>query len=635
MLMNRTSRHFGGTLGRTLFPELEEELRNAAKVKHIEPIIVVLGNPPYEGYSSAETMEERQMLAPWIEPLWPQWGLRKHRLNDLYVRFWRIAIERIVNLSGRGVVSFITNRKWLGGRSYPAMRQAIVEAFERIRVDDLHGAADDATHPGDQSIFTTSVASGITRGTAIVTAVRTQRREPGVASIDVRRREYRGSADAKREELVRLADSPDDSYQAINVSRDSWWRFTADREGDDPPVDDYLTFFRSGVQPVRDEAVLAFDSDELQRRMTDYFDNSLSTPDLISRHPGFGVTRARYNPARTRQKLLIDSHYRNELVVPFLYRPFDVRWMYWEPQHKLLNEPRRELIAYWTNVPRQRCLVLPQTPRRKGAVRPVVSSAVASFAAAEPDARLFPLYRPVHLLAQHGAGEFQLSGAPEVGIASTLVAPEWAEVARSILDLEDDIAGGEAIFYALITVMNAPAWIDSQPVDLDDFPQVPLPADRAALAQAVDVGRQLADLYDPMIGVQGVTTGRIQPQLTELAIPDSAGDLASLEYGSLGRSGGRRVGNDILWSEAAGWRNVPESLWTFAVCGFPVLSKWLSYRVTTGLTASNRNQFMLLVRRLAAIREFEPACNSVYRAAQTAPLNVNIKPSSSIGAGTL
>lgn len=85
----------------TLFPELEEELQDSSRVKRHEPVLVVLGNPPYQGLSSAETEEEKRMLAPWVDPLWPAWGLRKHRLNDLYVRFWRIAIERIASLTGR------------------------------------------------------------------------------------------------------------------------------------------------------------------------------------------------------------------------------------------------------------------------------------------------------------------------------------------------------------------------------------------------------------------------------------------------------------------------------------------------------------------------------------------------------
>ena len=130
-------------------PGMEEELRDSLRVKTTEKVLVVLGNPPYEGYSAAERDEERNLLDIWIAPLWPVYGLRKHRMGDLYVRFWRIAVKKIAELTGRGIISYITNRKWLGGRSYPAMRETIVQEFPQIVVDDLHGDVHDTTHPGD------------------------------------------------------------------------------------------------------------------------------------------------------------------------------------------------------------------------------------------------------------------------------------------------------------------------------------------------------------------------------------------------------------------------------------------------------------------------------------------------------
>ena len=65
--------------GHTLFPELEAELRDAAVAKHHDPILAVIGYPPYEGYSMADNDEERALLADWITPLWPMWGIRETR----------------------------------------------------------------------------------------------------------------------------------------------------------------------------------------------------------------------------------------------------------------------------------------------------------------------------------------------------------------------------------------------------------------------------------------------------------------------------------------------------------------------------------------------------------------------------
>lgn len=607
-------------IGEILFPELEEELRSAEAVKHHDPVLVVLGNPPYEGYSTAETEEERRLLAPWIEPLWPQWQVRKHRLNDLYVRFWRIAIERIATLTGRGVVSFITNRKWLAGRSYPAMREAVVTSFQHVRVDDLHGATDDVTHPGDQSIFSTAVAAGIKRGTAIVTAVRTATPPSGHAA-DVATRDHWGSAAAKR---TALTTAPlDAGFQPVAVSRQAWWRLTTTVAGGDAPVDDYLTFYRSGIQPVRDAAVLDVDEAVLRARMQDYFDPGLTLDQLVARHPGFGATRAGYDPAQTRRRLLEGSSYRPERVVRVLYRPFDVRWLYWEPHAKLLNRPRPELIPFWANVPHQRCLVLPQTARRAGALRPVVSRVPGYNEAAEPNARLFPLYQPPSLLLGEEAGELALdvSAVRGDGVGGgTLVAGPWCAAARSALGVSDDTVAGEAVFHALVAVMHSPAWLARQPTELDDFPEVPLPGDPTALAAAVDVGRRIADLTDPTVPVLGVTTGQLQPGLAGLAVPDTVAGTVTLSYGTFGKRGGKRAGQDVLWTDGRGWHNVPQNVWTYAACGFPVLPKWLSYRVSGGLRANDRQEFMLLARRIAALVALQPMCDDAYAAAVVAPL---------------
>jgi SAM-dependent methyltransferase len=308
--------------GQTLFPELEAELRDAAVAKHHDPILAIIGNPPYEGYSTADNDEERALLTAWIAPLWPVWKIRKHRLNDLYVRFWRMAVNRIVAMTGRGVISFISNRKWLGGRSYPAMRETIVTDFQDVYVDDLHGGVDDRTYPGDQSIFTTAIASGITRATTIVTAVRTDVPSPDTIA-QVRRRDLRGSAAGKRNMLTEFrGDHIDDGMTDLTVSRESRWRFVEDAAGDYPPLDDYLPFYVSGVQPVRDEAVLADDRAILKERMTAYFDASIPWQKIAERYPGFAVERARYNGPTVRSKLLASSGFREARLVRFLYPDF-------------------------------------------------------------------------------------------------------------------------------------------------------------------------------------------------------------------------------------------------------------------------------------------------------------------------
>ena len=60
-------------------------------------------------------------------------------LNDLYVRFFRMAERRIAEKTGRGIVCFISNYSWLDGLSFTGMRERYLEAFDAIRIDCLNG----------------------------------------------------------------------------------------------------------------------------------------------------------------------------------------------------------------------------------------------------------------------------------------------------------------------------------------------------------------------------------------------------------------------------------------------------------------------------------------------------------------
>jgi hypothetical protein len=56
-----------------------------------------------------------------------QFGVRKQLLDDLYVRFIRLAEERIGEAAEHGIVSYISNSSYLTGRSHP---EVPIERFQ-------------------------------------------------------------------------------------------------------------------------------------------------------------------------------------------------------------------------------------------------------------------------------------------------------------------------------------------------------------------------------------------------------------------------------------------------------------------------------------------------------------------------
>ena len=120
------------------FPELEEERDRAERVKQEAPILVILGNPPYNGFAGMAVDEERELSEAYRTTK----RVRRPEgqgLNDLYVRFFRMAERRIAEKTGRGVVCFISNYSWLDGLSFTGMRERYLGAFDTIRIDCLNG----------------------------------------------------------------------------------------------------------------------------------------------------------------------------------------------------------------------------------------------------------------------------------------------------------------------------------------------------------------------------------------------------------------------------------------------------------------------------------------------------------------
>ena len=188
--------------------ELQEERDAAEHVKQQSKILVVLGNPPYNAYAGVSPQEEQGLVEPYKKHLNKSlneggWGIKKFNLDDLYVRFFRLAEGRIAEMSGMGVVSFISNFSYLSDPSFVVMRQRFLSEFDKFWFDCMNGDSRETgklTPEGepDPSIFSTEYnREGIRVGTAVCVIVRKSKRQ---RKPTVQFRNYWGTA--KRESLL-------------------------------------------------------------------------------------------------------------------------------------------------------------------------------------------------------------------------------------------------------------------------------------------------------------------------------------------------------------------------------------------------------------------------------------------------
>ena len=120
---------------------LSEESHLAGKVKKEQPILVILGNPPYS-YHSLNVGEwiSREIKAYYHLDGKPLKEKNPKGLQDDYVKFIRFAQWKIDN-AGEGVLGFITNHSYLDNLTFRGMRQSLMKSFNEIYILDLHGSS--------------------------------------------------------------------------------------------------------------------------------------------------------------------------------------------------------------------------------------------------------------------------------------------------------------------------------------------------------------------------------------------------------------------------------------------------------------------------------------------------------------
>ena len=202
------------------FPELEEERDRAERVKQETPVLVILGNPPYNGFAGMAVDEERGLSEAYRTTK----QVRRPEgqgLNDLYVRFFRMAERRIAEKTGQGVVCFISNYSWLDGLSFTGMRERYLEAFDTVRIDNLHGdrIISEYTPTGrtSETIFALQGQSpGIKVGTSITLLSKTP--ATSLAGNRVLYRDFhQAGAEERRHALLDSLDAPaiDTGYSTL------------------------------------------------------------------------------------------------------------------------------------------------------------------------------------------------------------------------------------------------------------------------------------------------------------------------------------------------------------------------------------------------------------------------------------
>ena len=141
------------------YKEIAEQHKRALHVKATVPVIVCLGNPPYDRHEAADENNKARtggwvrwgddgegtdaILKDFLDPaVKAGHGVHVHNLYNLYVYFWRWALWKVFEhktAAGPGVVSYISASSYLDGDAFCGMREHMRRLCDKIWIIDLGG----------------------------------------------------------------------------------------------------------------------------------------------------------------------------------------------------------------------------------------------------------------------------------------------------------------------------------------------------------------------------------------------------------------------------------------------------------------------------------------------------------------
>ena len=280
---------------------IAEQHAKALKVKSNVPIIVCLGNPPYDRHEAA-TLDNKARTGGWV-----RWGDTEKRadailrdfldpavaaghgvhvknLYNLYVYFWRWALWKVfeqsstgvspVNhgrdghaTSGPGVVSFISASSYLDGDAFCGMREHLRRECDEVWILDLGGEGRGTRKSDNIFAIQTPVAIAVAvRGSTGVPPVKNHGRDGHATPAKVHYARIEGERDAKLATLDGIA-----AFKIVNWQEcpDDWQApFRPAGKGDYfawPLLTDLMPWQHSGAQFKRTWPICA-DKETLKLR---------------------------------------------------------------------------------------------------------------------------------------------------------------------------------------------------------------------------------------------------------------------------------------------------------------------------------------------------------------------------------
>ena len=325
----------------TLFASwLSQEANEANYIKRDTPVMVVMGNPPYSGHSSNKGEWIEKLLEDYkqepgggkLQEKNPKW------LNDDYVKFIRYG-QHFVEKNGEGVLAFINNHSFLDNPTFRGMRWNLLSTFDKIYIIDLHGNSKkkEACPDGsaDKNVF------DIQQGVSINLFVKTRNKKKDELA-EVQHYDLYGERAFKYDFLWKNTLGTI-GFKSLALSSPQYLFIQKDSKGlkrysEGFAVHELYPVNSVGIVTARDQFVTDSCKANLERRIQDFF--ASEKEELIKKYELKENSSWKINKVQ-----LLATGYASEFIQVISYRPFDKRFLYYDPL--FIERSRKEVMTHF------------------------------------------------------------------------------------------------------------------------------------------------------------------------------------------------------------------------------------------------------------------------------------------------
>ncbi|MCK4646973.1 MAG: N-6 DNA methylase [Candidatus Aminicenantes bacterium] len=581
---------------------LSEESHLASRVKKDQPILVILGNPPYSGHSANVSekyvtrtqngREKRQKIKTWIgeliddykfvdgKPLGeknPKW------LQDDYVKFIRFSQWKIDQV-GEGILGFITNHSYLDNPTFRGMRQSLMNSFDQIYILDLHGNSlkKEKCPDGskDENVF------DIQQGVAIALCLKKKgvKKKCMVYHSEIwglreKKNDWLSKNDIKRTSKKKLSPKSD-FYLFIPRDEDLYEHYR-----------NYISIkeiFNSnclGIQTHRDNFVIDFNENFLKRKIQ-MLKNPSMPDEMIIKTFDLKENIRNKTLSEVRKELNRDDKWES-CFKRILYRPFDIRHVFYSKL--LIDRPRFEIMRHM--IKKNISLLLPRRSYswHHAFVAQNFAVDVAISASSREANYLFPLYLYPQSDKKDLFSRTKKLDKKQPNISSNIFA--------SVLNVYQKEPLPEEIFYYIYAILYSNIYRTKYAEFLKiDFPRIPFTKNYSLFIKMAKYGQELAEMHL-------LKSKELDPPISKF---QGKGDnkIEKLIYNEKEKR--------LYFNLNQYFEGITEEIWHYQIGGYQICSKWLKDRKGRILSLRDIKHFCRVITALKRTLEIQKEIDKLY-----------------------